>query len=89
MKYSPTRTCLVCRQKAYKQDLLRIVEQNNEFVFDESQKSNTRGFYICKNLECVNNIARKRILSRLKKTNIAESEHLKIQETIIKHLNKE
>ena len=38
MKYSPTRTCVVCRQKAYKQDLLRIVEQNNEFVFDESQK---------------------------------------------------
>lgn len=89
MKYSPTRTCVVCRQKANKQDLFRIVEQNTDFVLDTTQKTNSRGFYICKNSECINSITKKRILSRLKKTNIAESEHLKLQESLNKYLNKE
>lgn len=89
MKYSPTRTCIVCRQKANKQDLLRIVEQNNNFDLDTTQKINTRGFYICKNLECINSIAKKRVLSRLKKTNVAESEHVKLLESLNKYLNKE
>ena len=89
MKYSPTRTCIVCKQKAYKQDLLRIVEQNNEFLLDENQKINIRGFYICKSKECINSINRKKVLSKLKKTNIAESEHLKVQEILNKFLNKE
>ena len=89
MKYSPTRTCVVCRNKANKQDLLRIVEQNKEFVLDQNQKINARGFYICKNHECINSLNRKKILSRIKKTNIAESEHLKLEENLTKFLNKE
>lgn len=89
MKYSPIRTCVVCRQKAPKQGLLRIVEQNNEFILDENKKINTRGFYICKSQECVNSINRKKILSRIKKTNIDESKHLKLQENLNKFLNKE
>ena len=89
MKYSPTRTCVVCRQKANKQDLIRIVEQNNEFMIDQSQNINARGFYICKNNECISSINRKKILSRLKKTNIAESAHIKLQESLNKYLNKE
>ena len=39
--------------------------------------------------ESLNNITKRRILSRLKKTNIAESAHIKLQESLNKYLNKE
>ncbi len=89
MNYSPQRTCVVCRKKSNKQNFFRVAEQQDKFILDVSHKINARGFYICKNKNCVSNIVSKRVLSRVKKTNIAQSEHLNLQECLNKNLNEE
>lgn len=50
----PERTCVICREKAPKKELFRIVEsKNNEYILDEKQKKDGRGIYICKKHDCV------------------------------------
>ena len=48
------RTCMACRCKFEKGNLLRIVkEPNGKISIDESHKVNGRGMYICKNKESI------------------------------------
>lgn len=87
MKYIPQRTCVVCKNKQPKNNLIRIVEQNETFVIDNFQKISARGFYICNNINCANNISKKRVLSRLYKTNIAQEKHQNLENLLINYLN--
>ena len=89
MKYSPKRTCVVCRKSQDKQDLIRVVEIDESIVIDINQKINSRGFYFCKNSECINSVAKKRVLSRVKKTNIASQKHESLQNLLNNFVNKE
>jgi predicted RNA-binding protein YlxR (DUF448 family) len=44
----PTRTCVVCRQRRQKGDLLRIVRTpEGRVVFDGTGRLNGRGAYVC------------------------------------------
>ena len=47
------RTCIACRNKNHKQELLRIVSKNGDAVLDENQKENSRGIYICNDSKCI------------------------------------
>lgn len=47
------RTCIACRNKKHKEELLRIVSENGNAVLDETQKMNTRGIYICNEKTCI------------------------------------
>ena len=47
------RTCIACRKKQDKEELLRIVAINGEATLDKTQKENTRGMYICNNSSCI------------------------------------
>lgn len=50
------RSCIVCRQRANKSELYRIVSnENNNAILDKEQKINSRGIYICKNKKCIDN----------------------------------
>lgn len=51
----PCRSCIVCRQRAKKSELYRIVSKDNKAFFDREQKINSRGIYICKNKKCIEN----------------------------------
>ena len=51
---TPERTCFVCRNKAEKNHLIRVVKQKNgQITIDETYKINGRGMYICKNKDCI------------------------------------
>ncbi len=50
---SPERTCAVCRIKKGKDDLFRIVQKDDRFIYDREQKIQSRGSYVCKTHECV------------------------------------
>ena len=57
------RSCVSCRKRKEKKELLRIVpDENNIAVIDEKQKINKRAIYICGNKECID-----RYLKNLKK----------------------
>lgn len=56
---SPERTCIICREKKEKSELLRIVEkEDGTFIFDETQKFQGRGTYVCKSKECIQRLAK-------------------------------
>ncbi|MCZ6539151.1 MAG: YlxR family protein [Chloroflexi bacterium] len=44
----PTRTCVVCRERRQKDELLRIVRTpEGQVVFDRTGRLNGRGAYVC------------------------------------------
>ncbi|MDR1835428.1 MAG: DUF448 domain-containing protein [Fusobacteriaceae bacterium] len=55
----PERTCLVCRKKSGKDNLFRICQRDPKtYFFDETQKWQSRGWYICKDHECLKKLSR-------------------------------
>lgn len=65
VKHIPLRMCAGCRSMKAKQELVRIVVENDSLVIDESYKRNGRGIYLCKNAECAAVIQKKKALSKL------------------------
>lgn len=57
MKKIPMRTCIMCKTKMDKRELLRIVRvADNGVEFDPTGKKNGRGAYLCTKAECIDNI---------------------------------
>lgn len=57
MKKIPMRTCVMCKTKMDKRELLRIVRiTDNGIEFDPTGKKNGRGAYLCTKPECIENI---------------------------------
>lgn len=62
---TPERTCVVTREKYPKQELLRIVKNNEGTVFvDISGKSNGRGAYIKKDIDVLEKAMKTKALDR-------------------------
>ena len=67
----PMRTCIGCRQSKEKKELIRIVkDKEGNISIDEIGKSNGRGAYICKNIECLEKAIKSKKLERSLKTKI-------------------
>lgn len=61
----PLRTCIITKEKLPKQELIRIVKNNENKVFvDLTGKSNGRGAYIKKDIEVLNKAIKTKALSR-------------------------
>lgn len=53
------RTCFICREKKEKKDLFRLVKQGEDkYSFDEKQRAQSRGYYVCKSHECLKRLAK-------------------------------
>ena len=48
----PIRTCVVCREKAGKRELFRIVRTEQGIMIDPTGKQNGRGAYLCERKSC-------------------------------------
>lgn len=70
--HTPERMCVVCREKKEKEEFFRLVEKNKKYVFDEKQKEQARGLYVCKTQECLQK------LSKHKKYSISMEELVKM-----------
>lgn len=51
-KHRPQRSCVVCRKKTDKRDLIRLVFAADSLRIDETGKMNGRGAYLCRKQEC-------------------------------------
>ena len=58
------RTCIACRKRKEKQQLLRIVARDKQAVIDESKKENTRGMYICNDSACINKLLKAKDMTK-------------------------
>ena len=55
----PERTCLICKDKKDKTNLFRLIKTGEDkYVFDEKQKHQSRGYYVCKTHECLQRLAK-------------------------------
>ena len=61
----PERTCVACRTKAPKWELVRFVARDSEIVLDEKGSLPGRGAYLCKS--CLPKKGEPKILKKLKK----------------------
>ena len=58
-KKKPQRTCVACRTKRDKKDLMRIVlTPEGEIRFDPTGRAAGRGSYLCRNEECLKQAAK-------------------------------
>ena len=65
MKKIVQRICIGCNLKKDRKDLLRLVlTKNGDFLVDEKGKSNGRGMYICKDLECLEKARKNKKLNK-------------------------
>lgn len=57
MKKIPMRSCVMCREKVEKRELLRIVRNTEgKIEFDPTGKKNGRGVYLCRKENCIQSV---------------------------------
>ena len=73
MKKIPQRTCIGCREKKDKKDLIRIVKNKEGIItLDRTGKANGRGAYICDNIQCLEKAIKTKTLERTFEMSISE-----------------
>ncbi len=83
MKKIPQRSCVICRQKKEKSELLRIVKnKENEVSIDKTGKKEGRGAYICYSIECLEKAIKTKTLKRVLDVDIDEIFYENIRESI-------
>ena len=64
--------CVSCRERKEKSDLIKIAKTPDGFKVDKSCKLFGRGAYVCRNAECVEKAAKKRLFDRSFKQKLPE-----------------
>ncbi len=59
----PERSCIVCKKKLPKKELLRFCIKGDKIILDKFQKEGGRGAYFCE--ECLPKIKNKKIRRKL------------------------
>lgn len=72
MGHLPLRTCILCRRKLDKSQLLRIVKYGEEFSLDETHKKDGRGAYVCAECRTSEQLLKKRALDRAFKRRVPD-----------------
>ena len=57
-----TRTCIGCKKKDNKYNLIRISLKDNKAIYDLNQRAGGRGIYLCKNEECLKKVLKNKSL---------------------------
>lgn len=73
-KHVPQRTCIVCRKKTDKRQLVRIVRTVDGVVVDPTGKQNGRGAYLCDNPMCWQQAIERNMLDKVLKTELNATE---------------
>lgn len=74
MKKIPQRTCIGCKEKKDKKDLIRIVkDKDGNITLDRTGRANGRGAYICDNIQCLEKAIKTKALAWTFEMNIDET----------------
>lgn len=79
-KHQPQRTCVVCRDKMDKRQLMRIVLTDTGLQIDPSGKLNGRGAYLCDKETCRERAESTSILAKALRAEISDTERLILQQ---------
>ena len=85
MKKIPQRSCVVCRMKKDKSELIRMVRnKNNEINIDEKGKLEGKGAYICDSIDCLEKAEKTKALERALEVEIPGKIYQNLRERINK-----
>ena len=74
MKKIPQRTCIGCKEKKEKRELIRIVkDKEGNITLHRTGRSNGRGAYICDNIQCLEKAIKTKALARTFEMEIEET----------------
>lgn len=74
-KHTPQRTCIACRQKFDKREIIRIVRTPEQTILvDITGKQNGRGAYVCYQSTCWQKLLQTPILAQALKTTIDQTQ---------------
>ena len=80
-KHVPQRTCIGCREKRPKREMVRIVRTPDRGVeIDETGKKSGRGAYLCRRQECWEIALNKDRLGHALKTSLTDEERATFEE---------
>jgi predicted RNA-binding protein YlxR (DUF448 family) len=65
MKQAPMRTCLGCRVKRPKKELVRLTVRQGKLVIDKDHVYGGRGAYLCFNQQCSKQVVKKAVLYKM------------------------
>ena len=68
------RTCIACRAKKKKHELIRIVKCEEKVLIDEKHNINSRGMYICNSLKCLERLEKNKNIEKVIKLDITKDE---------------
>lgn len=90
MKKIPQRSCVVCKAQKNKNELLRIVKnQENEIKISTTGKEPGRGAYICYSEECLKKAIKSERLDKALETKISDNTYEEIKKIIMKKIGGE
>ncbi|MEZ4666817.1 MAG: YlxR family protein [Anaerolineae bacterium] len=72
----PVRTCVICREKAGKRTLTRIVRTEHGILIDLTGKMNGRGAYLCDRVECWERAIKSDILNQALRTKMSDEDRM-------------
>ena len=84
-KKVPLRMCIVCKTSKPKKELVRLVKTDDGIVLDLTGKMNGRGSYICDDINCFNEMNKKKALNKCFKQNISQETYIKLMESYIEN----
>lgn len=84
-KKIPLRTCVITKEKLPKQELIRVVKDNENNVFiDLTGKSNGRGAYIKRDINVLDTAIKTKVLSRQLEVEIPDEVYEELRKIIEK-----
>lgn len=79
-KHRPQRTCIVCRQKGDKRDLIRLVNTPDGLLIDPTGKREGRGAYLCRQAACHDRAMNTTILDKALRTTLTPDDRQRIRD---------
>jgi predicted RNA-binding protein YlxR (DUF448 family) len=79
-KRVPIRTCVVCREKAGKRELVRVVRTEAGVIVDPSGKVNGRGAYLCEREGCWERAVTSDVLNKALRTMLTAEDRERLRQ---------
>jgi len=79
LKHLPLRTCVVCRDKAGKRALIRVVRSEQGLQIDPSGKMDGRGAYLCDRASCWETAVKTDLLAKALRMPLTEEDRERLR----------
>jgi predicted RNA-binding protein YlxR (DUF448 family) len=79
-KKVPIRTCVVCREKAGKRELIRVVRAEHGIMIDPTGKHNGRGAYLCERESCWERAVTTDVLNKALRTMLTAEDRKRLRQ---------